>query len=84
MVGLKIKLKKQAEKYLSKCDKSAYNKIVKALKGLENLDGDIVRLQGRDSEFRLKIPPYRIIFEYVAGNDIIMVTKISPRGDAYK
>ena len=79
-----VKLKKQAEKYFAKCDKSAYNKIAKALKGLENLDGDIVRLEGRKDEYRLKIPPYRVIFEYIVGNDHITVTKISPRGDAYK
>ena len=79
-----VALNKQAEKYLLKCDKAAYNKLSRALTGLKNLEGDIVRLQGIKNTFRLRIPPYRIIFEHVLGSDDIKVVKISPRGDAYK
>lgn len=81
---MKVVLKKQAEKYLAKCSKNDYDRLAKALKGLATLDGDIIRLQGRENEYRLKIPPYRIIFEYIPGDNCITVVKISPRGDAYK
>jgi mRNA-degrading endonuclease RelE of RelBE toxin-antitoxin system len=78
------RLKKEAEKYLAKCPKREYDKLKQALIGLENLEGDIVRLKGRKNEYRLKVPPYRILFEYIPGREYITVTKISPRGDAYK
>jgi mRNA-degrading endonuclease RelE of RelBE toxin-antitoxin system len=81
---MKVRLKKSAEKYLLKCPKREYGKLVAALAGLETLDGDIARLQGVKDTYRLKIPPYRILFEYKPGGEHIIVTKISPRGDAYK
>nr|AGS51622.1 hypothetical protein [uncultured bacterium contig00017] len=51
---------------------------------MEDWEGDIIGLAGRKNEYRLKIPPYRIIFSYVKGEDIITVTKIDTRGDVYK
>jgi mRNA-degrading endonuclease RelE of RelBE toxin-antitoxin system len=81
---MKTKLKKSAEKYLLKLPEREYNRLMRALAGLEKLEGDIVRLQGRKNTYRLKTPPYRILFEYAPGDEHITVTKISTRGDAYK
>ena len=81
---MKIELKKQPEKYLNKCTDGDYNKINKALSDLENLQGDIKKLQGRKDEYRVKLPPFRIIFKYDRVGKIITVTKIDTRGDAYK
>ena len=79
-----IDLKKQPEKYLSKCQKNMRIKLLNALKGLEDWNGDIIGLQGRKNEYRLKVPPFRIIFTYKMGDDVITVVKIDTRGDAYK
>lgn len=79
-----VDLKKQPEKYLSKCQNKIYEKIHAALIGLESWDGDIKKLEGRKNEYRLKLPPFRIIFTYIKGEDVITVTRIDTRGDAYK
>lgn len=81
---MQIVLKKQPTKYLNKCSQKTYAKLDKDLSGLEDWEGDIKALQGRKDEYRLKVPPFRIIFTYVKGDDVITVTKIDTRGDAYK
>ncbi|MDR0914929.1 MAG: hypothetical protein LBM65_07220 [Oscillospiraceae bacterium] len=43
-----IKLKKQAQKYLKRTDKNTYDKLIKAIEGLLELEGDIVKLKGSD------------------------------------
>ncbi|MCL2071870.1 MAG: addiction module toxin RelE [Oscillospiraceae bacterium] len=84
VIKMKIKLKKQPEKYLSKCSKSDCDKIHKALLKLESWQGDIKLLEGYKATYRLKIPPFRIIFTYVKGDITITIIKINTRGDAYK
>jgi mRNA-degrading endonuclease RelE of RelBE toxin-antitoxin system len=81
---MQVELKKQAKKYMAKCTKSNYDKIKAALEKLELLQGDIKKLEGREDEYRVKIPPFRIIFEYDKVNKVILVTKIDTRGSAYK
>jgi mRNA-degrading endonuclease RelE of RelBE toxin-antitoxin system len=82
--GMEVKLRKQPQKYLDRLQPRLYDKLNNALRGLEDWEGDIIGLAGRKNEYRLKIPPYRIIFSYAKGEDIITVTKIDTRGDAYK
>jgi len=81
---MKVILKKQPEKYMDKCQPKSYEKLQNALLGLVDLEGDIKRLEGRKNEYRLKLPPFRIIFTYIKGEDFITVTRISTRGDVYK
>ena len=78
---------------MDKCTQNDYDKIDDALDGLQNLDGDIVKLSGRKNEYRLKIPPFRIIFQIIGVADdtdstktkkVIVVTRINTRGDVYK
>ena len=81
---MEVKLQKQPKKYLSKCQPRSYERLQNALLDLEDWVGDIKGLAGRKNEYRLKLPPFRIIFTYVKGEDFIIVTKINTRGDAYK
>lgn len=81
---MNITLSKQTKKYLDKCDRKTYKRLESAIDGLATFDGDIARLQGRKDEYRLKKPPYRIIFTHVMGSNDIYVKNIYPRGDAYK
>lgn len=81
---MNITISKQAKKYLDKCDRKTYNRLRLAIDGLATFDGDIVKLQGREEEYRLKKPPYRIIFTHRRGSTNIHVEGIYPRGDAYK
>lgn len=83
---MQIKYAKQALKYLSKLDKITIQRIKNAILQLSNEppEGDIKPLKGEENIYRSRIGDYRILFEIDADNDIIMIKKIAPRGDAYK
>ena len=81
---MQIDVGKQPLKYLCNCEEKIFIKLLSAIGDLETLKGDIVKLQGRKDEYRLKLPPYRIIFKYDKIKKIIIITKIDTRGDAYK
>ena len=79
---MNVELRKQPEKYLRKTDTNTYKKLMNAIDGLRNLEGDIVKLKGTE-KYRLKIYHYRIIFSYNSGEDTITVEEIGSRGDIY-
>ena len=81
---LKIVFEKQSAKYLAKVDSNTYNKLIKAINGLKDLNGDIKAMKGIKDTYRLKIYGYRIIFEYIRGEFVIRIITIAPRGDVYK
>jgi len=74
----KVELKKQPQKYLSKVDSNTYKKLRKALVGLEEWKGDIIKLKGSEY-YRLKIPQYRFIFTFDNGISVISVEEINTR-----
>jgi mRNA-degrading endonuclease RelE of RelBE toxin-antitoxin system len=76
---VEIKLKKQPQKYLSGVDEATRKKLYKALDQLSVLEGDIVPLAGQKNRYRYKIPHYRIIFEWVKGELVILVLEINTR-----
>jgi mRNA-degrading endonuclease RelE of RelBE toxin-antitoxin system len=77
---MEIILKKQPQKYLASVDTNAREKLYKALNGLAELDGNIVKLRGKTNVYRLKIDHYRVIFEYDSKKgQIIIVTTINTR-----
>ncbi|WP_082882724.1 type II toxin-antitoxin system RelE family toxin [Paenibacillus swuensis] len=45
---------------------------------------EVKRLKGRQGPFRKRVGDYRIIYEIVDKQLIILVLKISSRGNAYK
>jgi len=78
-----ITYKKQPTKYLDKTDTNTRAKLEKAIDGLQELNGDIVRIKGTDL-FRLKIDHYRIGFAYNNDTETITIEAILPRGEFYK
>jgi len=81
MIKIEVKLKKQPEKLLQNTDKKTFNKLDRILSGLEKWQGDIKKLKGSKSVYRLKKPPYRIIFEYDKETNIAWVVEIDLRGN---
>lgn len=82
-----IELGKQPKKYMTLCNQKDYDKINDTLDKLEkfqDLQGKIKKLQGRKDEYRISIPPFRIIFKVDKTNKKIVITKIDTRGDVYK
>ena len=72
-------IRKQPRKYLEAADANTRKKLDKALEGLKELRGDIVRLNGKEQNlYRLKIEHFRIIFLY-NGDEIIIVDTIDTR-----
>ena len=82
-----IELGKQPKKYISLCSQKDYDKINDTLTKLQNgedLQGKIKKLQGRKDEYRISIPPFRIIFKLDKPSKVVIITKIDTRGDVYK
>ena len=80
----KVVVSKQARKYVEKVDGNTRSKLLKALRGLSSLSGDIRPLAGMEDMFRLKIYQYRILFKIHNEIITIEVVGIGPRGDVYK
>lgn len=85
---MRIELRKQAKKYMAVCNQKDYDKINDILKMLENnpqdLQNKIKKLQGRKDEYRISIPPFRVIFRLDKANKMIIIDRINTRGDVYK
>ena len=79
---MRLKLKKQPQKYLASVDANTRRKLYKALEQLARLEGDIVPLAGQKNLYRFKISHYRILFERIKGELVITVVEINKIGRA--
>jgi len=79
---MRVVLDKNAAKKLERANEPVKTRIIEALNGLseEPLRGDIKKLQGR-RDYRLRIGGYRALFRIE--DNMIIVTNIAPRGQAY-
>jgi mRNA interferase RelE/StbE len=78
----KIKIRPKALKFIEKQDKYQRMRIYKAIYDLPN--GDVKKMVGCKNEYRLRIGNYRIIYEQIQNEFIILVTKAENRGQIYK
>lgn len=84
-----IKYEKAAVKYLKALPKPQRTLILTAIEGLTHkpAEGDIKKMSGyRDGRYRLRVGKYRIIYKYVAEQEIeiLVVMDVGSRGDIYK
>ena len=85
MEPTKIKMYKQAEKYLNKLDINTKERVREGIKGLLKNPpaGNIKELKGEFQGLnRLRVGGFRII--YFIDGEFIKITNIFPRGDLYK
>ncbi len=75
-----IEYKKKAVKYINSCDKITKRRLREEIEKLPL--GDVVKLQGFEAEYRLRVENLRVLFSLK--NDIITINDISPRGQVYK
>jgi mRNA-degrading endonuclease RelE of RelBE toxin-antitoxin system len=80
---MRISKRKQPQKYLKATDKNTRDKLDKAIDGILEWKGDIVKIKGMDF-YRLKIDHYRIGFKIDVQNKVISIEIILPRGEFYK
>lgn len=78
----KIKITKKAEKFIKKQDINTQKRIIKAI--MELPEGDIKKLKGIDSVYRLRIGDFRILFEKDDNKLIIIIIDAGNRGQIYK
>lgn len=64
---------------MASVDKKTHAKLVKALDGLAELNGNIVRIEGHDNFYRLKISHYRFLFSVDFDRDVVTVKTINTR-----
>ncbi len=76
---MELLLKKQPQKYLASVDERTRQKLWRALDEIKMLDGDIDRLEGYKNRYRYKIDHYRIIFDWVKNEIVIVVVEINTR-----
>lgn len=76
---MEIKLKKQPQKYLKSVDEKTRKKLYRALDQLSRLEGNIVPLSGYKNRYRYKIDHYRITFDWIKGEIVIVVVEINTR-----
>lgn len=77
---MEIKFTREAGKQVNKLQQPLKDRIRQAVEKLP--DGDIVKLQGYSTKYRLRVGDYRIIFD--VSDDILTIGEILPRGEAYK
>lgn len=83
---MEIRYSKPAIKYIKSLDKSSKERLKKAFDKLKNEppEGDIKPLKGERNVYRLRVGNLRVLFTIDVENNILLVSKISPRGEVYK
>lgn len=78
-----VLISNRARKYLERLNEPLKSRLFDSLRSLEKEPptGDIKPLTGQDM-FRLRVGSYRIL--YKVQDNMIFVTNIAPRGQAYK
>lgn len=76
---MRIMLEKQPKKYLQSADESTRRKLLKGIENIQTMTGDIKKLKGSANQYRYKIAHYRILYEWVQSENLIIITAINTR-----
>ncbi len=84
-VSKKIKFEKSAVKFISKQTPEQQKRLFKAIKALPDT-GDIKKMQGYESLYRLRVGDYRVLYKTQRGSSsvVVIVEDIDNRGQVYK
>lgn len=77
---MQIKYSRQAVKTISRLNNPIKQRIKIAIEKLP--DGDIKKLKGYTTKYRLRVGDYRVIFDMC--DNILTIGEILPRGEVYK
>lgn len=82
---MEVLLSKQAKKFIAKQEKAIQQRILIALKGLEEIPpiGDIKKMKGIDETYRLRIGTFRAVYKVDFHSLVVKVIAIDNRGDIY-
>ena len=82
----KIEIRKNALKFIQKQDRKTQKRLLKGINGLPN-NGDIRKMSGYSSLYRLRIGDFRVLYELDPKSNeltLIDVSDIDSRGQIYK
>ena len=83
---LRIELGNPAKRFLKKCDKNLYERLISEIKSLSNnpFPQDVKRVVGRKEKvFRVRVGDYRITYIMVYEQNIILIADIDKRSKIY-
>ena len=83
---LKVELGNPAKKFLKKCDKNLYERLISEIKSLSNnpFPQDVKRVVGRKEKvFRVRVGDYRITYVVVYEQNLILIADIDKRSKIY-
>jgi len=85
-VSYNVLISHSARKVIKKLDKPTKERIIKRIKEIQTSPwtGDVKPIKGCSGEWRTRVGDWRIIYGVDRAQLVIMILKVSPRGDAYK
>ncbi len=84
---LKVFLSRSSRKFLEKCEKSIYDRILKKIKDLsiDPFPLDSKRIKGRKEKvFRVRVSDYRLLYVVLYDKDELLISNIDKRPKIYK
>jgi mRNA interferase RelE/StbE len=80
-----VRLSKRADRELASLEQSTMSRIVERLKELRDdpFPRGAVKLQGREDVFRIRVGDYRVLYEVLRKEGIVLVDKIDHRSGVY-
>ena len=80
-----VRLLRRAETDLATLPRQASDRVVAALERLaETGHGDLLKLHGRESEWRLRVGQWRVRLTFIKENRTIEVLRVQHRREAYR
>lgn len=82
----KIELSNSTKRFLKRCDKNLYKRIINRIKKLssEPFPQDMKRVVGRKEKvFRIRVGDYRILYVVFTDKNIILISDIDKRPKIY-
>ncbi len=83
---LRIELSNSAKRFLKRCDRNLYERLMKKIKSLssEPFPSDVKRVIGKKYRaFRVRVGEYRITYTVFYNQNLILIADIDKRSRAY-
>ena len=80
-----VRLSKRADRELASLEASTRSRIVERLKDLRDdpFPRGVVKLQGRESVYRIRVGDYRVLYEVFRKEGVVLVDKVDHRSGVY-
>lgn len=85
MANYKVEIKNSAQKEISKLDKKIVSKVMEKLDILEKtpFSSGYKKLVAR-SGYRIRVGDYRIIYDVIEDQNLVIISRVAHRKDVYK